>query len=222
MKRENIAVKARLSEMETDIRTFKNEREEMKESLLDLKCRSMKYNLIFTGLREIPYENTEEMLRGFLREELEIEHWIEFGNVHRFGQRKTEIENMRKKSFPTHRPIVARFIYHRDLAYVLENAKKLKGKLFGINQQFPLEVENKRKQLYPVMKKARNNGHFTRMVRDKLYIDNKLYTQKHEVTDRTNVKELAMEDQPCTPQNHHSYRQVGKRPRISSTPDSYH
>jgi hypothetical protein len=43
-------VKAKLSEMETDIRKFKNEREKMKESLLDLKCRSMKYNLVFTGL----------------------------------------------------------------------------------------------------------------------------------------------------------------------------
>jgi len=124
VKRENIAVKAKLSEMETYIKTFKNEREEMKESLLDIKCRSMKYNLVFTGLRETPYENTEEKLRDFLGQELKIEHWIEFGNVHRFGQRKPENENMRKKSYQTLRPIVARFIYHRELAYVLENAKK--------------------------------------------------------------------------------------------------
>ena len=32
---------------------------------------------------------------------------------------------MRKKSYQTLRPIVARFIYHRDLAYVLENAKTI-------------------------------------------------------------------------------------------------
>jgi hypothetical protein len=50
-KRENIAVKSKLSVMETYIKTFKNEREKMKESLLDIKCRSMKYNLVFTGLR---------------------------------------------------------------------------------------------------------------------------------------------------------------------------
>ena len=68
----------------------------MKESLLDLKCRSMKYNLVFTGLKETPYENTEENLRGFLRKELGIGHWIEFGNVHRFGPKKPENENMRK------------------------------------------------------------------------------------------------------------------------------
>lgn len=100
----------------------------MKESLLDLKCRSMKYNLVFTGLKETPYENTEENLRGFLGKELRIGHWIEFGNVHRFGPKKTENENMRRKFYQIHRPIVVRFIYHRDLAYVLENAKKLKGK----------------------------------------------------------------------------------------------
>ena len=45
--------------------------------------------------------------------------------------------------------------------------KQLKWKPFGINHQFPLEIENKRKQLYSVMKKAHENGHFTGMVRDK-------------------------------------------------------
>jgi hypothetical protein len=56
--------------------------------------------------------------------------------------------------------------------------KKLKGQPFGINQQFPLEIQNKRKQINPVMKKARENGHFTSMMRDKLYIDNNLYAAK--------------------------------------------
>jgi hypothetical protein len=65
----------------------------------------------------------------------------------------------------------------------------------------PLEVENKRKQLYPVMKKARDNGHFTRMVRDKLYIVNNLYTPQNDVTEGTHVKEVAVEDQLYTPQN---------------------
>jgi hypothetical protein len=36
----------------------------------------MKYNLVFTGLKETPHENTEEKLRGFLGQELGIEHWI--------------------------------------------------------------------------------------------------------------------------------------------------
>jgi hypothetical protein len=39
VKRQNIAVKAKLSEMETYIRSLKNEREEIKDSLLDIQCR---------------------------------------------------------------------------------------------------------------------------------------------------------------------------------------
>jgi hypothetical protein len=43
-----------------NLNTLNNERDEMKESLLNLKCRSIKYNLVFTGLREAPLENIEE------------------------------------------------------------------------------------------------------------------------------------------------------------------
>jgi hypothetical protein len=43
-----------------NLNTLKNERDEMKESLLDLKCRSINYNLVLTGLRESPHEITEE------------------------------------------------------------------------------------------------------------------------------------------------------------------
>ena len=45
-----------------NLNTLKNERDERKESLLDLKCRSIKYNLVLTGVREKSHENTEETL----------------------------------------------------------------------------------------------------------------------------------------------------------------
>ena len=89
--------------------------------------------------------------------------------------------------------------------------KQLKWKPFGIKQQFPLEIENKRKQLYSVMKEVDENGHFTGMVRD-----------KDDVTEDTNVKEVAVEDQPCIPQNPPLYRQADIRPRSSSTPDNHY
>ena len=73
-------------------------------------------------MRETLYENTEEKLRDFLGQELKIEHWIEFGNVlDRENQRMKTCE----KSYQALRPIVARFIYHRDLVYVLENTKTI-------------------------------------------------------------------------------------------------
>jgi hypothetical protein len=45
---------------------------------------------------------------------------------------------------------------------------------------------------------------------------------KHDVTEDTNVKDVAVEDQPCTPQNSPLYRQADIRPRSSSTPDNHY
>ena len=60
--------------------------ESLKSTVLDLQCRSMKNNLIFTGLLEVSNEYTEDLLRDVLHSELGIDYKIEFGNVHRFGR----------------------------------------------------------------------------------------------------------------------------------------
>ena len=74
-----------------------------------------------------------------------IEYPVGFGNGHRFGKRGRNGA----------RPIVARFIYRREFEDVLINAFKLRGKPVSIHEQFPAEIENRRKQLYPVMKQAK-------------------------------------------------------------------
>ena len=85
------------------------ERDMLQNTVVDLQCRSMKTNLIFTGLSgETNTENTESKLRDFLYYELGIEENIEFGNVHRYG----------KKVHGKNRPIVARFLFQRDLKRV--------------------------------------------------------------------------------------------------------
>ena len=68
------------------IKTLKQEIVDMKSKVLDLQCRSMKNNLVFTGLCHTQLGNCENKLRGFIRQELGIEHFIEIGNVHRFGR----------------------------------------------------------------------------------------------------------------------------------------
>lgn len=160
--------------------TESNEIKKLREDILDLKCRSMKNNLIFTGLHRVPNENTEDLLRCFLYNELGIDYKIEFGNVHRF---KTRGGDNRRA------PIVARFLYHVDLEHVLSIANRLKGTQYGIREQFPQEMENRRKPLYPVMRRARQERRQVTLVRDKLYIDNELYVPNElceNVTPRVN------------------------------------
>jgi hypothetical protein len=169
--KENISICTHMRPLEDELNEFTQERDEMRETIIDLRCRSMKSNLIFTGLTESQHANTAATLRDFLRCELGIEYHIEFGNVHRFGHR----QHQRRHDQAKHRPIIARFLYYNDLAYIIQNAKLLKGKPYGINQQFPAEIESRKRSVYPVMKEAKDRGKMVKMVRDKLYINNKEY-----------------------------------------------
>jgi hypothetical protein len=78
------------------------------------------------------------------------------------------------------RPTIARFLYYNDLAYVLECAWRLRGKPYGIIQQFPAEIENRRRSLYPVMKEAKNRGKRVKLVRDRFFINNEEYVPEEE------------------------------------------
>ena len=66
-------------------------------------------------------------------------------------------------------------LYQRDLDLVLRNARKLRGKPYYINRQFPDEIEQARRSLYPIMKEFRNKGDHVKMVRDTLYVNGEPY-----------------------------------------------
>lgn len=201
-----------VTECET-IKTLRNQLSELQDKVVDLQCRSMKNNLVFSGLFHIPNENCEHYLRNFIRQELGIEHFIEFGNVHRFGRRGRN----------NARPIVARFLYHKDLELVLQNAWQLKGTPFGISQQFPAEIINERKKLYPKMKEAKREQREVVLVRDKLYIDGQRFIPPTETPRWTSTSKLtpdltreAEEENRTEP--YQTPRNPKKRQRQSSSP----
>jgi hypothetical protein len=61
------------------------------------------------------------------------------------------------------------------------SSKKLPEKPFGIGEQLPKEWVEKRKILMPKMREAKKDGHRTKFVKDKLYINGQLYrmTETH-------------------------------------------
>ncbi|KAK3107801.1 hypothetical protein FSP39_022489 [Pinctada imbricata] len=162
LKRHEIMIEGMSRSMEK----MRKQEKEADAKITDLQCRSMKANLIFTGLEgESRNEDTESKLKIFIRRELGITTDVTFGNVHRFG---------RFVSWQS-RPIVARFIFQRDLQLVKSQAYKLKGSQFGIREQYPTDVAERRRILYPVMRDARNDGNRVRLVRDRLYINGRYY-----------------------------------------------
>ncbi|CAC5421652.1 unnamed protein product [Mytilus coruscus] len=200
-------------------------RAELKENNLNVDARisiarRTLYSLMNTGLHGTNGLNPQTSYKIY-QSYVIPQHNIQFGNVHRFG----------KNSRNGPKRIVARFIYRDDLQHVLEKAYRLKGTQYGIKEQFPQEIENRRRKLYPVMKEAKRGGNRVALVRDKLFINNELYISEENAFTSDPVNNM---NTPVITQQHTDrrlYSQVthqtpsrqtngrpNKRPRAGSSP----
>lgn len=88
-----------------------------------------------------------------------------FDRVHRVGN----------ASHNKVRPIVAKFHYYKQRETVrqasYDNASDLKKENLGIGIQWPQQVREARKTLYPIMQQEKNKGNTVKLVRDKLYVN---------------------------------------------------
>ena len=90
------------------------------------------------------------------------------------------------------RPIVCRFKNFKDRELVRSFARNLKDTKFGVNEQFPKEVNDRRKLLWPYYKEAKKQGQKTHFKRDKLFINGKEIgppTDRHMETDKRHQQE---------------------------------
>ena len=143
------------SKVEDNVSRFQIRCSILKDELLEMKARSMQSNLVFYGLAEAPKgepDNTECKLRDFLRNELNFQNPetvnnVVFDRVHRLGRPRRD-----QNSYP--RPVVAKFERYRDRGLVRDAGKELndKNNEYKIREQFPPEIELRRKLLYPVMR----------------------------------------------------------------------
>ncbi|XP_062595662.1 uncharacterized protein LOC134257022 [Saccostrea cucullata] len=194
---------------ESEIRAVIEINSSLQESVTDLKARSMRDNLVFTGIREHAWENTEQVLQDFLQRKYRLEYPLDFDRVHRMGKFNEFSELSRK--------IVAKFSFFKDKDHILSNAvRRLRGIGVFVNEQFPPEIEEKRKKLYPVMKQAKLDHKRTKLVCDKLFINGKEYIpQENAPVFRSEWNSESAPDQiNRTPKDRNL-----KRARVSSTPD---
>ena len=100
---------------------------------------------------------------------MNINTYLPFDKAHRLGARRAG------QTFP--RAIIAKFERFKDREEVKRlPPKTLIGKPFAVREQFPKEIEDKRKILYGEMKKAKRNlENKVKLVRDKLFINNTEY-----------------------------------------------
>lgn len=85
---------------------------------------------------------------------------ISFERVHRAGP-------IDKKK---HRKIVAKFSFHKERETVRSHSKNLKGTNYFVREQFPTEVIEARKRLYPIYQEAKKNNQRASLVVNRHYI----------------------------------------------------
>ena len=140
----------------------------LQQDLIDLRARSMRCNLLFYNLPESEQEDPFTIIREVLNEKMGIDENgdIEIERAHRLG---------RKREDGKPRAIVAKFLRYQDKEYIRKSAHLLKGTKIGIAEQFPKEIADVRKALYPVYKKAKKDGKTAVLIKDKLFINGQRY-----------------------------------------------
>lgn len=174
LQQNNAELRSTLAAVASDVDLLKKENKLLKETVLDVQSRSMRDNLIISGIPESTPDNPEVQVKKFMVTALKIPtetvNNITFHRVHSLGPRGGQRP----------RPIIAKFEHYQQKMLVKSKGRELKGTSFGMNDQFPREINERRKVLYPILKEHRQKGNRTSLVVDKLYIDGQLF--RHSTT----------------------------------------
>ena len=155
------------------ITQLNSDKKRMQDSILYLQSQSMRNNLVFSGITEDNHENpeaTEVKVRHFMVDKLKIAQDIVDGfqleRVHRMGSNSSG-------TYATARPrnVVAKFLHFKDRETVRRAHMNLKGTGYFVNEQFPKEISDRRRELLPKMHQAKRDGKTSWLSFDSLYID---------------------------------------------------
>ncbi|XP_068758082.1 protein unc-13 homolog C-like [Montipora capricornis] len=177
LKAEFAKTSATLEENIEDIESLDLDIETLKRRNINLEAYTRRENVRIFNVKEEVDENTEAVVRNLLVTKMQIPlekvKSIRFERVHRIPKKT---QNQRPPNRP--RPVIARFSHYQDKEFVQSFYKNLKGSNIGFSDDFPKEVEDIHKALYPVLKMARQNQQRAYFNFDKLIIDGRIYRGK--------------------------------------------
>ena len=149
------------------------------EKIIDLQTRSMRENLVIQGIDEDDEETwskTQEKVVSFMKNDLKINNANKsmVDRAHRVGQK-----NARKP-----RNVVVKLASSSSKDLILKNVGKLAGKTqFSVQEQFPPEINERRRRLWPIFKEAKEKKKQDRTYKvnwslDRLYVNGKQHVAK--------------------------------------------
>jgi len=171
MEKENAELRNKHQILEGRLTRAEKEISDLKEQLTMQEARSMQDNLKFYGIKENENENCEETITTFLREKMKINEQdilkIHFDRVHRTGERNKDGK----------RVIVAKLTSTEGKNLILRHGRNLERHSgYGVSEQLPRVLAERKKQLLPSFKKAKEQQKKPRWSLDKLVVGKSVHT----------------------------------------------
>ena len=149
--------------------------------IIKQECYKHRSNDQFFGIKDSKDKSpsgTERKLIQFLKKEMQMPNndleEMQFERVHSILTHFIAGKSTNKKEQA--RPIIAKVSFFKDKELIKSYIKNLpKGRRYGVADDFPNEVEEIRKALYPLLKKAKQDKKKAFFNIEKLVIDNVIY-----------------------------------------------
>lgn len=169
-----------LKGMETELENVKIENKHLKQKLVDQEVYSRRSNLLINGIPEHPNQNLFQVFKSIAQYELNLEREPIIDRIHRKGPPL-------KSNSQRPRPILVRFAHYQDRMLVWNNRKRRdpqnsdprhqnRAPKFTITEDFPPEVMEARKRLFPIANEANDvHGMRASVKVDKLILNGKVF-----------------------------------------------
>ena len=155
------------------IKLLEEENRELKEHLLRQEAAQKRNNLIFTGIKEVRREAPENIRRELNNALNQISTF--YNNA---AQCRMELfKRIGKRVNGRPRSLLVTFQSYSDVDLIMSGRSELPPGVY-VREDLPYELENRRKHLYPILRKAKQGKYKNkcRMELDKLIIDSHVYT----------------------------------------------
>lgn len=165
-------LKSELQEVRYELISMKKENKQIKDRAVRAEAQDRRNNLVLEGFPEKEDENCRDIVMNILEKLIPgAKKSIKIERSHRLPSFKAKNS---RSSRP--RPIIFKFLSYVDRESVWKQRSVLDPTDMSIHADFPKEINERRRVLNPIARKARECGHEAYVSVDKLHVDDSVYT----------------------------------------------
>ena len=138
----------RIQRVETIVNSYNDRLKLLEFKSIDIEARSRRNNQLFRRIPESRDEDCKRVVLNILEDKLGVDELPVIEHAHRLGR----FNRLRGP-----RPIIVAFTFFSDTEDIISMARSLRGTQISISRDYPNEITNARKSLWPQFKSERAN-----------------------------------------------------------------